>query len=98
MRSSLSMMRAVIRHAVHVQMLWKEWEPHPGKRLVIFVLGSNVLLILWHLLSHLPTPLDYQNGYLHGGILIDFIGQSKARFLYSYADDQNLGASRVSFF
>ncbi|ORY82537.1 hypothetical protein BCR37DRAFT_379531 [Protomyces lactucae-debilis] len=73
----LSMLRALIRHGVHVQMLWQDWDLHPGKRLVVLILGSNGLLLLWHLMSTLPLPGAYQNGYLHGGLFIDFVGQGK---------------------
>ncbi|OTB08872.1 hypothetical protein M426DRAFT_7590 [Hypoxylon sp. CI-4A] len=37
--------------------------------------GSNAFCILAHLLSSLPTAGEASRGYLHGGILFDFIGQ-----------------------
>ncbi|KAI0176256.1 DUF1746-domain-containing protein [Hypoxylon sp. FL1284] len=39
------------------------------------ILGPNVLCILLHLLASLPEASEASRGYLHGGILFDFIGQ-----------------------
>lgn len=39
------------------------------------ILGPNVLCILVHLLASLPEAGEASRGYLHGGILFDFIGQ-----------------------
>ncbi|KAL7629368.1 hypothetical protein AAE478_000888 [Parahypoxylon ruwenzoriense] len=39
------------------------------------IVGPNVLCILLHLLNSLPHAGEASRGYLHGGILFDFIGQ-----------------------
>lgn len=39
------------------------------------VFVSNILCMLFHLLSPLPEASETMRGYLHGGVIIDFIGQ-----------------------
>ncbi|KAI1082838.1 DUF1746-domain-containing protein [Whalleya microplaca] len=39
------------------------------------IVGPNVLCMLMHLLSSLPQAGEAARGYLHGGILFDFVGQ-----------------------
>ncbi|XXG94626.1 hypothetical protein Hte_000883 [Hypoxylon texense] len=39
------------------------------------ILGPNVFCILIHLLASLPEAGEASRGYLHGGILFDFVGQ-----------------------
>lgn len=39
------------------------------------ILGPNVLCILIHLIASLPEAGEASRGYLHGGILFDFVGQ-----------------------
>ncbi|KAI1383178.1 DUF1746-domain-containing protein [Hypoxylon trugodes] len=39
------------------------------------IIGPNALCILMHLLTSLPQAGEASRGYLHGGILFDFIGQ-----------------------
>ena len=39
------------------------------------ILAPNVICILLHLLTALPFAGEASRGYLHGGVLIDFIGQ-----------------------
>ncbi|KAI1466826.1 DUF1746-domain-containing protein [Daldinia caldariorum] len=39
------------------------------------ILGPNFICILLHLLTSLPQAGEASRGYLHGGILFDFIGQ-----------------------
>lgn len=39
------------------------------------IVGPNVFCILMHLIVSLPSAGEASRGYLHGGILFDFIGQ-----------------------
>lgn len=39
------------------------------------IFGSNILCILFHLILALPEANETMRGYLHGGVIIDFIGQ-----------------------
>ncbi|KAJ9656442.1 hypothetical protein H2201_008533 [Coniosporium apollinis] len=39
------------------------------------IVGSNVLCLLLHLFLAAPTAGEATRGYLHGGLMIDFIGQ-----------------------
>lgn len=39
------------------------------------VFGSNAICMLLHLLFALPEASETMRGYLHGGVIIDFIGQ-----------------------
>lgn len=39
------------------------------------IFGPNVLCMLMHLITSLPQAGEASRGYLHGGILFDFIGQ-----------------------
>ncbi|KAI1501732.1 hypothetical protein F5X99DRAFT_190086 [Biscogniauxia marginata] len=39
------------------------------------ILGPNVLCMFLHLVTSLPQAGEASRGYLHGGILIDFVGQ-----------------------
>jgi hypothetical protein len=48
----------------------------PAPRPQIYtVLASNVLCMLLHLLLALPEASETMRGYLHGGVIIDFVGQ-----------------------
>ncbi|KAG8165026.1 hypothetical protein KVR01_005301 [Diaporthe batatas] len=48
----------------------------PAPRPQIYtVLGSNILCMLLHLLLALPEASETMRGYLHGGVIIDFVGQ-----------------------
>ncbi|KAI8966016.1 DUF1746-domain-containing protein [Daldinia sp. FL1419] len=39
------------------------------------IIGPNFLCILLHLFSSLPSAGEASRGYLHGGVLFDFVGQ-----------------------
>jgi hypothetical protein len=39
------------------------------------LIGGNLICILLHILTHRPEAGELTKGYLHGGIIIDFIGQ-----------------------
>lgn len=48
----------------------------PAPRPQIYtVFASNVLCMLLHLLLALPEASETMRGYLHGGVIIDFVGQ-----------------------
>jgi hypothetical protein len=47
-------------------------EPKPFLPLLLFAFGANFLL---HQLSTAPAAGDDTRGYLHGGLVIDFVGQ-----------------------
>jgi hypothetical protein len=47
-------------------------EPKPFLPLILFAFGANLLL---HQLSAAPAAGDDTRGYLHGGLMIDFVGQ-----------------------
>lgn len=48
----------------------------PAPRPQIYtVFGSNILCMLLHLLLALPEASETMRGYLHGGVIIDFVGQ-----------------------
>lgn len=47
---------------------------HPSH--VVSILLPNLICILCHLFMTLPTGTEASRGYLHGGILVDFIGQT----------------------
>jgi hypothetical protein len=42
---------------------------------VTAIAGPNLLCIFLHLVSSLPSAGEASRGYLHGGILVDFVGQ-----------------------
>ena len=61
----------------------------PASRVhVLLVVIPNMLSILLHMLTALPTGPDYHRGYQHGGLIIDFVGQrpSTSRLYYILAD------------
>lgn len=39
------------------------------------LIGGNVICLLLHIFTHRPEAGELTRGYLHGGIIIDFIGQ-----------------------
>lgn len=48
----------------------------PAPRPQIYtILGSNIICMLFHLIFALPEATETMRGYLHGGVIIDFIGQ-----------------------
>lgn len=48
--------------------------PAPRPQMYI-IFGSNILCVLFHLLFALPEASEVMRGYLHGGAIIDFVGQ-----------------------
>ncbi|KUI66685.1 DSC E3 ubiquitin ligase complex subunit 4 [Cytospora mali] len=48
----------------------------PAPRPQIYtIFGSNIMCMLFHLIFALPEANETARGYLHGGVIIDFIGQ-----------------------
>lgn len=47
----------------------------PPRPQMYTVFGSNMICMLVHLVSALPEAGETMRGYLHGGVIIDFIGQ-----------------------
>lgn len=47
----------------------------PLRRATILLLGAFALGFIPHLLLSVPTAGEPTQGYLHGGMLLDFIGQ-----------------------
>ncbi|KAK1846813.1 DUF1746-domain-containing protein [Colletotrichum chrysophilum] len=85
---------SIFRFAVRVygQHHWLTPKPHDypltmeaPRSQVISVFVPNLICILLHIFSALPTAGEAARGYLHGGVIVDFIGQkpptSKLAFL-----------------
>ncbi|KAH7197443.1 uncharacterized protein B0J16DRAFT_328212 [Fusarium flagelliforme] len=55
---------------------------------VCLVLIPNIICILLHIFVSLPVGPDFHRGYMHGGLVIDFIGQKPptSRVYYVLAD------------
>lgn len=48
----------------------------PAERPHVFaIIGPNLVCILAHIISALPTAGEATRGYLHGGVIVDFVGQ-----------------------
>ncbi|KAF4979025.1 hypothetical protein FZEAL_4700 [Fusarium zealandicum] len=61
----------------------------PASRMhVVLILVPNIICMLLHVLASLPSGPDYHRGYMHGGLVIDFIGQKPptSRIYYLVAD------------
>lgn len=75
------MLRFLIRALAHYAFLTPKPDlfpiampAHPSH--VVSILLPNIICIICHLFMSLPTGTEASRGYLHGGILIDFIGQT----------------------
>ncbi|PWY70367.1 DUF1746-domain-containing protein [Aspergillus sclerotioniger CBS 115572] len=51
------------------------FEPTRNQPFITAILGSNIFCMLFHHFCTRPEASEATRGYLHGGILIDFIGQ-----------------------
>lgn len=61
----------------------------PATRAHVFLVTiPNIICILLHLFGSMPHGHDFHRGYVHGGVVIDFVGQmpSKSRFYYILID------------
>lgn len=50
--------------------------PPPGVRTVVGTIAVAVGCVLWHVWADSPSAGEETEGYLHGGVVIDFVGQS----------------------
>lgn len=79
MPPSCSFLRFVLR--AFVQLIWLTPKPEilpelPSNRPYIYpICGSNLICLFVHLWFPLPSAGEATRGYLHGGLLIDWIGQ-----------------------
>ena len=55
---------------------------------VVLIVAPNIICMLLHLFGSMPQGPDYHRGYLHGGVVVDFVGQmpSTSRLYYLLAD------------
>jgi hypothetical protein len=89
MFASVSIFRFILRAAIQLNFLtpkppiFPEMPKH--RPYVGAIFGSNILCFLLHLLCARPEAGEATRGYLHGGMIIDFVGQkgpiSKLRLL-----------------
>lgn len=88
--SSCSLLKFIIRALPH----WFYFTPKPDvfppapllqRPYIATIFGSNLFCIMLHTLLNLPAAGEASHGFLHGGLLIDFIGQqspvSRIKFL-----------------
>lgn len=78
---SCSMIKFLVRALPH----WLHFTPKPDiippipsdqRPYVSTILGTNIFCILLHLVFNPPAAGEAMRGYLHGGLMIDFVGQS----------------------
>ncbi|KAI5847204.1 hypothetical protein DFP73DRAFT_544552 [Morchella snyderi] len=74
-----SLFRFIIRSAIQLNFLTPKppnFPVHSQRRPAIVALfGSTAFCFLCHILGAAPSAGELSNGYLHGGFIIDFIGQ-----------------------
>lgn len=74
-----SLFRFIIRSAIQLNFLTPKppnFPVHSQRRPAIVALfGSTAFCFLCHVLGAAPSAGELSNGYLHGGFIIDFIGQ-----------------------
>lgn len=78
--NSCSLMRLAMRAVVQYLYLTPKPEEFarilpPPRPQMYMVFGSNLTCMLVHLLFAVPEAGETMRGYLHGGVIIDFIGQ-----------------------
>ncbi|POR31337.1 DSC E3 ubiquitin ligase complex subunit 4 [Tolypocladium paradoxum] len=88
-----SMFRFLLRSAGQYMYLTPKDESFPflmpaSRVHVLLVVIPNIICILIHLFGPLPAGPDFHRGYQHGGLIIDFIGQTPPtyRLYYLLAD------------
>lgn len=88
-----SMFRFVLRAIVQYLYITPKPESFPflmaaNQSSVILIAVSNIICMLCHMFLSLPVGPDYYRGYLHGGLIIDFVGQKPPtyRLYYLLAD------------
>lgn len=73
-----SFLRLFVRIIPHFMFITPKEGPVllPAERPHVFaILGPNLVCILAHIISALPTAGEATRGYLHGGVIVDFVGQ-----------------------
>lgn len=50
---------------------------------VVSIFGSTLICFLFHLFSDPPSASELTGGYLHGGMVIDFVGQGSQLHTFS---------------
>ena len=88
-----SMLRFILRAVGQYLYLTPKDESFPfvmpaGRIHVLLVAIPNFICMLLHLFASMPTGPDYHRGYLHGGLVIDFVGQKppSSRLYFLLAD------------
>ncbi|KAF7563507.1 hypothetical protein G7046_g638 [Stylonectria norvegica] len=88
-----SMFRFILRSVGQYMYLTPKDESFPflmpaSRMHVMLVVVPNIICMLLHLLCSLPVGPDYYRGYMHGGLVIDFVGQKPptSRLYYILAD------------
>lgn len=89
LRIRCSMFRFVLRSIGHYMYLTPKDESFPflmpaTRMHVVFVVVPNIICILLHLLCSLPVGPEHHRGYMHGGLVIDFVGQKPSAFRIYY--------------
>lgn len=77
-RYRCSFLRLFVRIIPHFMFITPKEGPVllPAERPHVFaILGPNLVCILAHIISALPTAGEATRGYLHGGVIVDFVGQ-----------------------
>lgn len=87
------MFRFILRAVGHYLYLTPKAEDFPflvpASRIHVTLIAiPNLLCMLLHLFASLPSGPEYHRGYLHGGLVIDFVGQKPpgSRLYYILAD------------
>ncbi|KAH0608973.1 uncharacterized protein H6S33_001201 [Morchella sextelata] len=91
-----SLFRFVIRSAIQLNFLTPKppnFPVHSQRRPAIVALfGSTAFCFLCHILGAAPSAGELSNGYLHGGFIIDFIGQEGpiSKWRLGFMDARNI--------
>jgi hypothetical protein len=84
-----SFIRFALRFMTHYLFLTPKPEaiklPFPTRpAFVAAIVFPNIICILFHLFAVLPKGSETSHGYLHGGVLVDFIGQVPPKLRISF--------------
>lgn len=73
-----SLIRLVLRGFVQLNYLTPKpfVSPTPARAVFLFILGSNAFCLLVHMIWTSPPLAEESFGYIHGGLILDFIGQA----------------------
>ncbi|KAF4988450.1 hypothetical protein FDECE_15042 [Fusarium decemcellulare] len=88
-----SMFRFILRSVGQYMYLTPKDESFPvlmpaSRMHVVLIIIPNLICMLLHLFASIPAGPDYHRGYMHGGLVIDFIGQRPptSRVYYIFMD------------